>query len=254
MKNIVAIILFSFVSTALQGQFINSGTIEYTRTTNNHMALKIEFANNEDMRKSNFSLEDILKFVPKYSSRTYLMTFDEEKSFYRFDKEGEGKMNFGMEDPASKNIVIKNFKTHQYQAEKDVMNTIFLIQEEMPQYTWKIHDEVREIAGYPCRKATTVILDSVYVVAFYTENITVSGGPESFNGLPGMILGLAVPRLYTTWFATKVELKGYDPSIEKPFNTKKSKITTTAEMRADIEKNLKDWGEYGTQVLYKISL
>ena len=34
--------------------------------------------------------------------------------------------------------------------------------------------------------------DTVYVVAFYTEDIPVSGGPEMFGGLPGMILELTV--------------------------------------------------------------
>lgn len=70
---------------------------------------------------------------------------------------------------------------------------------------WKIEDETRNIAGFKCRKAVGVMLDSVYVVAFYCAEIPVQGGPEIFNGLPGMILGLAIPRMYTTWFATSVQ-------------------------------------------------
>jgi GLPGLI family protein len=31
-------------------------------------------------------------------------------------------------------------------------------------------------------------MDSVFIVAFYTDQIVTSGGPESFNELPGMIL------------------------------------------------------------------
>jgi len=31
----------------------------------------------------------------------------------------------------------------------------------------------------------------INAVAFYTDDIPVSGGPESFNGLPGMILQVA---------------------------------------------------------------
>jgi GLPGLI family protein len=69
-----------------------------------------------------------------------------------------------------------------------------------------MHD-VRQIAGYECRKAIAVINDSVTVVAFYSEEILLKGGPEGFTGLPGMILGLAIPRYNTTWFATKVEAK-----------------------------------------------
>jgi GLPGLI family protein len=47
-------------------------------------------------------------------------------------------------------------------------------------------------------------MDSIYVVAFYSDKILFPGGPESFTGLPGMILGIAIPRLHTTWFATTV--------------------------------------------------
>ena len=54
-------------------------------------------------------------------------------------------------------------------------------------------------------------MDSVYVIAFYTDQITTTGGPESFNGLPGMILGVAIPRINTTWFATKLELVEVKP-------------------------------------------
>ena len=46
---------------------------------------------------------------------------------------------------------------------------------------WKITNDERVIAGLDCRKAVGRIMDSVYVIAFYSEQILVSGGPESFN-------------------------------------------------------------------------
>ncbi len=63
----------------------------------------------------------------------------------------------------------------------------------------------REIAGYTCRRANALVMDSIYVVAFYTEVIPVSSGPEIFSGLPGMILGVALPHENVTWFATSVK-------------------------------------------------
>lgn len=44
------------------------------------------------------------------------------------------------------------------------------------------------------------------VIAFFTDEILCNGGPEFFHGLPGMILGVAIPRMHTTWYATKLEL------------------------------------------------
>ena len=113
--------------------------------------------------------------------------------------------------------------------------------------TWKITDETREIAGYQCRRANAIIMDSVYVVAFYTDQIAVSGGPESFTGLPGMILGLALPHDNVTWFATKVtemlvpEKDLAPPTKGKPVNDKGlSEVLMGA---------MKDWGEYGQSYL-----
>ena len=48
------------------------------------------------------------------------------------------------------------------------------------------------------------MLDSIYIVAFFAEKKSVSGGPESFSGLPGMILELALPHDNIIWRATKV--------------------------------------------------
>jgi GLPGLI family protein len=104
---------------------------------------------------------------------------------------------------------------------------------------WKIDDETRTIAGFKCRKAIGVIMDSVYVVAFYCPEIVPQGGPEVFNGLPGMILGLAIPRLYTTWFATKVQLAVDEKSIVAPVPPKKEKVIPIAEARTTFRNDMK---------------
>lgn len=96
---------------------------------------------------------------------------------------------------------------------------------------WKIEDETRLIAGFKCRKAVGVIMDSVYVVAFYSTEIVPQGGPEMFGGLPGMILGMAIPRCYTTWFATKVQLEVDEKKLVAPAPSKKEKIKTMTEAR-----------------------
>ena len=76
--------------------------------------------------------------------------------------------------------------------------------------------ETRNIAGFNCRKAYTILFDSVYVFAFYTDEIMISGGPLGIHGLPGMILGITIPRMHTSWIATKLQINGVDTSIIKP--------------------------------------
>jgi|GEM_PF-4661083 len=82
-------------------------------------------------------------------------------------------------------------------------------------------EETRDIAGVHCHRANAIILDSVYIIAFYTDQILTNGGPESFCGLPCMILGIAIPRIYTTWFATSVNIQNI-PAAKLSFPASKS--------------------------------
>ena len=96
------------------------------------------------------------------------------------------------------------------------------------------------------------IFDSVYVFAFYTDEITVSGGPMGINGLPGMILGITIPRMFTSWIATKVELKGVNSAlINIPQKGKKKKAT---ELQQTVIKATKDWGTWGQHEVWSIFL
>ena len=117
---------------------------------------------------------------------------------------------------------------------------------------WKITADTRTIAGFECKKATTIIMDSVYIIAFYTDQIVTPGGPESFSGLPGMILGLAVPRLNTTWFATKLELTDVAANTLVP--SKKGKKTNLSNLRVQLNAAMKDWGKWKDKNLWQISI
>jgi GLPGLI family protein len=76
------------------------------------------------------------------------------------------------------------------------------------------------------------------VVAFYTDEIIPSGGPESFTGLPGMILGVALPHQHLTWFATKVQaIKVSETDLPIP---QKGKKTTNAALKQTLVESLKD--------------
>ena len=118
---------------------------------------------------------------------------------------------------------------------------------------WKmVPNETREIAGFTCRKAQAVIFDSVYVFAFYTDEITVPGGPMGIHGLPGMILGITIPRMFTSWIANKVVITGVNTSIvAAPQKGKKKKA---ADLLQNVKKVTSDWGSYGQQAVWQLFL
>lgn len=165
---------------------------------------------------------------------SWTLTFDQEHSLYKsipIDDDAEmyrSAMNQNLKDEFYFDYQ-KTLRTRKKTLNKD----IYLLEDIIPFLKWKILPEVRQIAGYECRKALTIINDSVYVVAFYTDNIMLKGGPEGFNGLPGMILGMAIPRLQTTWFATKVELTPFDP---KELQVPAGKKSDLKEVEAAIDK------------------
>jgi GLPGLI family protein len=104
---------------------------------------------------------------------------------------------------------------------------------------WHLSNENRIIAGYNCRKAVGKIMDSVYVFAFYSDEITIPGGPCSVNGLPGTILGLTIPRMYTSWIATKIEIEKADEAAIVPVKAKK--YYTTKGLQANLKERTKEW-------------
>jgi GLPGLI family protein len=62
-----------------------------------------------------------------------------------------------------------------------------------------------DILRLPLPSSNGLTLDSIYVVAFYTDKISVSGGPESFGCLSGMILQVAFTHENVSLIATKVD-------------------------------------------------
>jgi GLPGLI family protein len=133
-----------------------------------------------------------------------------------------------------------------------VFETNFLVQDSLTKINWRITSDTRTIAGIECRKAIGKIMDSVYVIAFYTDLILSSGGPESFTGLPGMILGIAIPRINTTWFATKIELINVtDTDLVPPVKGKK---TNYKDLFQQLKKSTKDWGRDADRNIWRIMI
>jgi len=246
MKKAVLFLAFCAAAFSVKAQFVSAGKIDYERK----VSLKRQLQTEDD----NEWVKSMINKVAQFTISDFTMTFNKDASEYEFVKEQEVKgMTFSWgPQPGRENKVYADFKNRILRSQKQVYENDYLVEEPLPAFRWKIESDMRMIAGYPCRKAVTLICDSVVVVAFYTDQIMVSGGPEGFNGLPGMILGLAVPRLYTTWFATNVSL---DAADVKPFTpAKKSKKTTTSEMLQTVQKSTKDWGKYGSNLVWWLSL
>ncbi|HET7115123.1 MAG TPA: GLPGLI family protein [Hanamia sp.] len=203
---------------------------------------KIEYEVKSDIRKTmgNNTWEEMLKDkLPRFKTGYYALTFAGNKSLYQFDHWGAPKLPDFMTSGDENEKYFYNYNSGIYNIQKNVEGSNINISDSIPKLKWKLVNEYRVIAGFNCRKAYAVMLDSVYVFAFYTEEITVPGGPASFHGLPGTILGVTVPRLYTSWIATKVEVNGIDVNAIKPVDAKKN--ISMSDLKSLIIDRTKDW-------------
>lgn len=177
-------------------QFISKGKIEYERKANQHALMDDDNAWDRVMKNS----------FPKFTNFYFDLSFDQHKTLYKRGRAPENRQNvyWGLAD--GDNIIASDLDIAQSVVQKNIYGNAYLITDSIRKIDWKIGEEIRNIAGFDCRKAVGKIMDSIIVIAFYTDEILTSGGPESFAGLPGMILGVAIPRMHTTWYATKLQL------------------------------------------------
>lgn len=235
MKHLLIFLLLTTTAHA-QSAYTFAGRIEYERKINIHRQMEGEEWYTQFKDK-----------VPKFHSTYFDFSFAQSKTLYKPGREPENPNPFAAQlaGPAAANVVFTDLSTRRATAAKDIFEEKYLIEDSVRKTPWKILDEVRTIAGYSCRKAVTRMFDSVVIVAFYTDAIPVSGGPESFAGLPGMILEVAIPRLNATWIATKVELTSPDAAtLAAPTKGKK---TNTKGLETTLQASLKDWGKWAAR-------
>jgi GLPGLI family protein len=242
MKKIVASIIILTAISANAQQFINSGMIEYEVRVNNHR-----------MFGDGLFAEMFKDKMPNFSTTYYHLTFNDNKTIYKFDRLNEkDKLPWGTNN-AEDNVWYNDFNSNTRVNQKSVFGDIYILSDSLINLDWKLMpNETREIAGFICRKAQAVIFDSVYIFAFYTDEITASGGPMGIHGLPGMILGITIPRMFTSWIATKLQVNGVNTNIiAAPTKGKKKPAT---ELEASVRKATKDWGTWGQQSVWNIFL
>jgi GLPGLI family protein len=244
-------ILFAIGSNNLFAQnkhFTENGTITFEKTINMFALFEKQITkDNESFLRPAF--DSYKKTQKQFKVLKSTMAFGNNKTLYTPIEPETVTGGFFSDSPMAGqvNTVFTDLSASSVINQKKVFEETFLVKDSTRKINWKITSETREIAGYTCRRANALILDSIYVVAFYTDEIPVSGGPELFNGLPGMILGVALPHENMTWFATKVT----DVPIEEKALTppKKGKAVNNKSLYATLSSVMKNWGEYAQKYL-----
>ncbi|MES2807787.1 MAG: GLPGLI family protein [Bacteroidota bacterium] len=256
MKNIIYITLtlLLFAATGIaQTRFVSSGTIEYDKSTNMYALLQREVKANDENSWAKAALEAYKKTNPQIKIAKSTLNFSDNKTLFT-PIVVEERRDYYFETPMADqlNTTYTDLGASTRLSQKKVFEEQFLVSDSVARIKWKITGETRDILGYTCRRANGLILDSIYVVAFYTDQIPVSSGPESFTGLPGMILQVALPHENVSWLATKVT----DTTL--PANTivapKKGKPLTKKQFQDKLTSAMKNWGNYAQAFLKSLQL
>lgn len=230
----------------------------YTRARLREMSNKANSQNRGMMMRFGGNIED----VPEKSSTMFTLQFDEDETLMLSMESDEstttsgrnsGNMSGGVgrsgrpqNNARPPQMARMNMRGSQskifYQNLKESSSAIqleidekYILNDSLQRITWRFTNEYRDIAGYECRRVNGSTPDSLYIVAFYTDQIPISGGPALVHGLPGMILGIAIPEMHINYWARKVDF--VVDNISKSWRDKKSKEMTMENFFKSLENN-----------------
>jgi GLPGLI family protein len=241
-KKIVFAVIIIASSITLNGQerFFATIKVEFEKTTSVRQLMK-------DLEENSSWYEQMKDRYPVSQINYYNFTGDTSKSIYQPGKEAVIDPRNFYRTYGDQNIVFTDYKRGISIAQKPVFEETFLVEDSLSKIKWKITADTRTIAGYNCRKAVGLLNDSITVFAFYCDELLINGGPEGIQGLPGMILGVGIPRLHATWFATKVEV--FDVNMSKVNPATKGKKVNRSSLMTTLNVLAKEWGTYGSKLL-----
>lgn len=242
----IALLFMGEIALAQNAHFTTSGTIQYEKSVNTFAIIKRIYGERLNDGLLSQIYEQYKKTQPQFKVLKSTLVFDSEKTLFTPLPPETASANFlNIPTADQNNTVYTDLGAHAITEQKTVFEETFLLKDSVRKIKWKITDETREVAGYACRRANGLMMDSIYVVAFFANQIPVSGGPESFGGLPGMILEVALPHENIIWRATKVtEAASPEVSMTAP---KKGKAVNNKQLYETLKDVFKNRGD-ATQI------
>lgn len=221
-KNLIIIGLLLFTLT-LFGQN-NSGKAIYNVTRIAKEAQDMAVMYGGEIQKS---LEDIL-------DSDFEVLFKNSQLLYKREKKMIVRktgivINFADIDVMGNDSLFSNLKSKKF-IHKRLFNgeKMYMIEDYLPNIKWQIHNDVKIINGFKCRKATALVKandffgEDTKIIAWFTENKTIVF-PDKFFGLNGTIVelttGTIIYKLKSLEF--KSDIKISVPKIESSISQKK---------------------------------
>jgi GLPGLI family protein len=210
--------------------------------------------------------ERIMEMMKKQFEKTYKLTFTKEESIYKEEEKldkphpASGGMVMVMATTGGSDILYKNTKEERFTNQNDVFGKVFLLQDQLKKQAWQLGSETKNIGEYTCYKATMKreieVSNSfaangetknesksekkeITITAWYTPQIPINNGPESYWGLPGLILEINDES--QTIICSKIVMNPKDKmEIKEP---EKGKQVNQKEFDRILEKKIKEMND-----------
>lgn len=215
-SKIIAAVVFLMLTTVTFGQAVKSGEIVFEKRTN----LEKRFEGSKRMGSTN-------DWMKKPKTDEYILYFNDSTSLFMpvLPEVGDEDREWS----TMKNTTFQNINSQKLEREFSFYGTKIYMLDSLKKREWIITESKRTIAGFDTKQALWIANDSTKIYAWYAEKIIPSVGPESFSGLPGAILGLALEDGGVVYFAKEVKpLTKKNFAKEMPKGKSKDYYTTKA--------------------------
>ncbi|MEP6927925.1 MAG: GLPGLI family protein, partial [Ginsengibacter sp.] len=171
--------------------------------------------------------EQMKAMVPQFRTSKFELNFGDNQSLYKMQEaepditENGGNGGIVMRFGGGNSEYYKNFSTQKQVEKRELADKDYIIEDSLHIMNWKPIDETKTILGYHCKKASGKTERGSEVEAWYTEEIPVSSGPETFNGLPGMILQVDINKEEFVITAVSIDKSADRKELKAPVKGKK---------------------------------
>jgi GLPGLI family protein len=158
-----------------------------------------------------------------------LLYFNEKESKYiESDEKAQDEGGYSW----SKKEKYEIHKYFQAKKQKDILEIfqkVHIIEDSLPNLSWKIKNDIKEIAGHICMNASREDTTKLQKFeAWFALDIPIPAGPERSFGLPGMILELNVNDGALLIEAVSITPKKLTNELDFPAKIKGKKVTEAA--------------------------
>jgi GLPGLI family protein len=185
--------------------------------------------------------------LPKMRTDKFELTFGNNESIWKHVDEEDDNDEFGgngmqikMVGPGQNDVAFYDFTNARKVEQREMFDKKFIVADSIRKLNWKLTGETQTLLGHVCQKATAQnigkrmqmnmdngkmerkeITDTSTIIAWFTTDIPVPGGPEFQGQLPGLILALDMNRGRMIYKAIEVSPKADLASIKEPVKGKK---------------------------------